>query len=293
MIKKLITDIANDTVSLSQALTKAKIIAYQIDNKTFQEWLKNELEGYQHGDSTLPPYRQFSCELKATIGNRTGHKTTVPITFSDDEKLMEELSTARITASIPALEENYKAIDTDICTFQFPPAITKSFLPGFKKRNPFYILFSIGQEFDKFKIKSIIDLTKQKLLDTLLEFDKTLPNFDNDIKLDDKKAETLQNIVTNNIYGNNNPINVATGKYVEQKDFSFTLDNSYSQLENLGVEQNQIDELKRLVSEYKHDQPTFILKTMQWLGSVTTSVATKGLVEHIPAITDFVHKLIT
>lgn len=217
---------------------------------------------------------------------------TVPVTFSENEELLQELSIAHITGSIPALEENYKAIDSDFCTFQFPQAVTKSFAPEFKKRNPFYILFSVGQEFDKFKIKNIIDLTKQKLLDTLLELDKTLPDFDVDIKLDNKKAETIQNIVTNNIYGSNNPVNVATGKNVEQKDFTFTLSTNYSQLEKLGVEQTQIEELKQLVSEYKRDQPTFTAKAMKWLGTVTASVATKGLVEHIPAITDFVHRLI-
>ncbi len=115
------------------------------------------------------PYRQFSCELKANIGNNSGQTSTIPITFSENEELMQELSTAHIIGSIPALEENYKAISSDLCTFQFPPAIAKSFQSEFKKRNPFYILFSVGQEFDKFKIKNIIDLTKQKLLDTLLE----------------------------------------------------------------------------------------------------------------------------
>lgn len=53
MIKKLISDIANNSVTLSQALTTAKIVAYKIDNITFQEWLKKEVEGYEYGDTTF------------------------------------------------------------------------------------------------------------------------------------------------------------------------------------------------------------------------------------------------
>ena len=56
--------------------------------------------------------------------------------------------------------------------------------------------------------------------------------------------------------------------------------------------QEEIDALKEVVQKFK-DKPDFVEKTMKWLGSVTASVAGRGLYEHIPAIIDFINKLIS
>ena len=47
MIKDLIKDIAYDKISVTQALTRAKLIAYKIRNDTFKNWISNELNGYE------------------------------------------------------------------------------------------------------------------------------------------------------------------------------------------------------------------------------------------------------
>ena len=44
MIRKIINDLACDKITLSKALTMAKIIASDIKNETFKQWIKSELE---------------------------------------------------------------------------------------------------------------------------------------------------------------------------------------------------------------------------------------------------------
>lgn len=64
MIRKIINDLATDTISLSKALTMSKIIASDIGSNSFKSWIRNELEGYNKRNE-LPDYRQVPCSLVA------------------------------------------------------------------------------------------------------------------------------------------------------------------------------------------------------------------------------------
>lgn len=63
MIKELIEDLTFDRITLSQALTRAKIIAYKVNNSDFKNWIQAEISGYK--DLELPDYRIISCSVFA------------------------------------------------------------------------------------------------------------------------------------------------------------------------------------------------------------------------------------
>ncbi|MGV3527261.1 MAG: hypothetical protein ACO1OO_00040 [Flavisolibacter sp.] len=95
--------------------------------------------------------------------------------------------------------------------------------------------------------------------------------------------------------GGNMTGNINTGKVqgnLHQENTGSTIINADKEVElkSYGVEQTHIDELKSIVSTSK-DKATLTSKAMKWLGSVSVSVAARGLYDNIPAITDFVHKL--
>jgi len=46
MIKDLIKDLAYDNIELSQALTRAKLIASKVKNDIFKQWLIKECRRY-------------------------------------------------------------------------------------------------------------------------------------------------------------------------------------------------------------------------------------------------------
>lgn len=91
------------------------------------------------------------------------------------------------------------------------------------------------------------------------------------------------NINTGKVHGNLHQEN--TGSIIINAD-------KEAELKSYGVEQAQVDELKTIVSTSK-DKATLTSKVMKWLGSVSASIASRGLYDNIPAVTDFVHKLIS
>src|SRR6266542_4265314 len=168
MIKQLITDLAYDRITLTQALSRAKILAYKIKNQEFQLWLKRELEGYDINNYFLPSYRKIPCTIKATVSDYWGYNeqtTTLAFTAASDD-LKEIMNFVLETKSISAIEESYKIIDTETAIQYFKPEQLKSMEETFKFKEKFdRLIIRAGREFNKQYLKIIIDHTKQKLLD--------------------------------------------------------------------------------------------------------------------------------
>ena len=85
MIKELIKDISYDKISLNQALTRAKLIAYKIDNGEFISWINNELNGYEDS-SFVPEYREFYCDIFAKVENPYYGSRLTPINLTEINK---------------------------------------------------------------------------------------------------------------------------------------------------------------------------------------------------------------
>lgn len=95
-----------------------------------------------------------------------------------------------------------------------------------------------------------------------------------------------------NISGNNNVVNNA-GRDIHQSGITITVtENQYQQLKGFGVDENQISELKEIISSHSQDKPTFKSKVLKWLSAVSVSLVTKGVVDHLPQINEFAHNLI-
>lgn len=138
----------------------------------------------------------------------------------------------------------------------------------------------------------VIELTKQKLLDTLLELDDKFSDIANEFHNTKSNMEKVQNIITNNIYGNNNPFTLAAGLNIEQKDNSVCVQGDYfSELEKLGVQKEEVRELKEIVKAHEKDKPSLKNKLLKWLGSVSASIASRGLYENLSAIGGIIKRL--
>src|SRR3972149_5918284 len=278
-MKELIKDLAYDKITLSQGLTRAKLTAFKVGNKPFQDWIKNELEGY-NGLDGLPPYRKLICVVKGTLVDGFGREEIVPCSFSGTGKEIEALmNTHDILQSINSLEENYSQLETNTGLIPFTPEQVIILEDALKIRQTYgKRLIKAGKEINKLVLKNIIDQTKQKLIDTLLELEKEFPDFESKFKNNKDNNEKVQNIITNNIYGGNTPLNIAAGNHVVQKDIHNTINAlDYTILEKLGVEQEKIVELKKIVETNSDNRDNLRQKAMKWLGSVTASVAGRGL----------------
>ena len=293
MIKQLIEDLAYDRVTLGQGLTRAKLIASKIQNTVFKEWVNQELQGYNSEDK-LPDYRKIPCQTSIIVGLPFGGQDIIP-TAVNDPKLARFYNEHPVTGAITHIESTLKDVVDEInITIQLPGnlalLLAKPFLEDIEARGGG--VRGVRKKFVKATYENIIELTKQKLLDTLLELHDQFPNLENEFVATRENLNKVNNIVTNNIWGNNNPINVASGQKVIQKDVMNNIDFvNYSKLETLGVKKEEIEELKTIVDNNKDNKSTLQEKTMKWVTPVITGVVARGLYEHVPQIMEFVTNL--
>lgn len=297
MIKQLIHDIAFDKISLSQALTRAKIIAYKIGNENFKNWLKYELEGYKFNSPELPKYKKIWAPIHLIAEFPNGQVEEFPVVMPENTKkeILDTLDFHRSTEAISIVEEqirNLKESKGFIEISQYQLAMLSKL---YQKQIDYYdgTIKRGRRKVGKAQYQNIIELTKQSLLDTLMQLESEFPNLIDDYKMTKENDEKVQNIITNNIYGNNNPMNIAVGQKVKQTGNTISISTSdVEKLESLGVEKQQIEELDTIIAENVNDKESLKNKAMKWLGAVSASVAARGLYDNIPEITDFIQNLI-
>jgi hypothetical protein len=294
MIKQLITDISFDNINLTQALTRAKIIAHKIGDINFQEWIKLEIEGYPFGSSKIPLYRKLRCIVKITRVDYFGNQNQVPVSFKDaDPELADMMTKLEIIQSISSIEENINMLAETKGIIEFNPNQIQILSQWLAESLDGDQIIRAGREVKKIEMINIVHQTKQKLLDILLELHTQFPNLDNEFTMTKENKEKVSNIVTTNIYGDNNPLNIAAGDSVNQSGNINNISTiDYSQLEKLGVSSTDIVELKELVSKTPKESGQLKQKVLKWLGTVSASVASKGLTDNLPAITEFIGQLI-
>lgn len=297
MIKQLITDIAYDNIKLSQAITRAKLVENKIKNDTLKKWLNKELEGYEFDDKYLPSYRKVWSVINLTAEFPFGRTQTFPVVLDESfgEKTLDLINFHRIVEPISIVEQQIENIQSPKGHINIPPQQVQMLAGLFKDQIDEYrgVVRSGKREIGKVQYQNVLEQTKQKLLDTLMELENEFPNLIDDYQMTEENKDKVQNIITNNIYGDNNPMNIAAGKTVEQTGNSITINAAdIKKLKKLGVEDEQIEELKTIVTENSKDKSTLTSKAMKWLGSVSASIAAKGLYDNLPALTEYVQQVI-
>ncbi len=108
-----------------------------------------------------------------------------------------------------------------------------------------------------------------------------------------EKQQAQYNQTNPNIIGHGNVVNIANGN-IHQSNINITVNQEqYKELKDLGIEDDKIEELKKLIEDNKKDKPTFIKSLTKWSGDVLKQVATKGLIDNIPHINAFVTHLLS
>lgn len=298
MIKQLISDIAFDKIKLSQALTRAKLVENKIKNETLKKWLNKELEGYEFNDKYLPSYRKVWSVINLTAEFPFGRVQKFPVLLNESfgEDIIDMVNFHRILEPISIVEQQIESlVDKAKGYITLPPQEVEILAGLFNDQVAQHrgVIRSGNREVGKVQYQNVVEQTKQKLLDTLMELEDEFPNLINDYKMTEENNEKVQNIITTNIYGSNNPLNIAAGKTINQIGNSFTFNSeSIEKLKALGVDEKQIEDLTTIVSENSKDKSTLANKVLKWLGSVSASIAAKGLYDNLPALTEFVHQII-
>ena len=296
MINELITDIVYDKITVSQGLTRAKLIARQIKNETFKSWLNKELNGYEYEDPLMPDYRKIWAEIQLTAEFPFGHVQSFPVVLSDDQRdLSDLLNHHRIVEPIAIVEQNIGQMNEGKAYIHLNGGMvqTVSELYQDQMAQNRGVIRSGKRTIGKAQLTNVVELTKQKLIDTLQDLEEQFPDLDNKYVMNDENNKKAQNIITNNIYGNNNPLNVAAGEQITQGDINLTINaEQVAKLKELGVEEEALEELQTIDKENPKGSSERKGKIMSWLGRVTASMTAKGVYENMPELIEFVGNLI-
>ncbi len=144
------------------------------------------------------------------------------------------------------------------------------------------------------QLSHIINLTKQKLIDTLLELDKAFPDLENEYEPSNDEKKEASTIITTNIYGSNVNSNIGVGDEIHQTQKLVTpnpkLEKILEEIKNLGVEEGYVLEVEKIINEEK-DKTSISKKLLAWTGKVATKSLEKGIEINIPLLIEKVQAL--
>lgn len=300
MIKQLIIDISHDNISLSQALTRSKIISHKLNNDTFKNWIKKETEGYEFDDPLMPSYRKIFSEMYLIAKFSGGQETKFPFSPPENspQEVLDTIKFHQIREPIPIIEiqisNEEKPVNGRIKLPLGMLEMAKSTLPKpvlMQIQMVGGVIDTLEREVHTVNLHNVINQTKNILLDTLLDLETQFPDLENDYTMTEENEMKANNIITTNIYGNNVPVNIATGNNVTQNNELKIENIDFDKLKALNVEDEHLQELKEIVENSQGDKKTFASKAIGWLGKVTASLTSRGIYDSIPVITEYIQTL--
>lgn len=289
MIKDLIKDLTFDNISLSQGLTRAKIIAFEIENDDFKNWISKELNGYTNKDK-LPDYRIIPCEIFAIIEGY-GVKKKVPYDLTEwDKELNGLIYKAESKQSVSTLEDGLKGNDGFYGYEDLPMQLVNTLRTA--SNNKF--LVGVQRRIQLSQVSHILNVTKQKLIDTLLELDSQFPDLQNNYQNTTENMKKASTIINNHIYGDNSSSNIGVGDNITQSInnvYEQKIEQVLSDLKALGVPEEELVEVKDIVTQ-ETDKTNLGKKLIGWVGKMTTKAIEKGIDLQIPMIMEKIQELL-
>ena len=112
----------------------------------------------------------------------------------------------------------------------------------------------------------------------------------------DNSSITETNISSSNLEGGN--VGIFDTEMKDSKISKLIIsDKQISQegkdeLKSYGIEDAEINDLNEIIQQNNDDKSSLKKKVLKWAGSVTSSMAAKGLYDNIPKIMEFIGKII-
>ena len=211
---KIIKDIVNEEVPLSQSLTRLQVIAYDLKNKSLERWAEDELTGYTD-EENVPEYR-----LKHSINfNYSGINNMVhlvknvnlnPSLLGTD--VLEQTVNISFKQSVSALESLLQEEGNSIYLDRSIYATEVE-----KNSNGAIQCMSIRQIVSKSDVQAILAEIKNRLLKSLLLLEEEFGCLDElDINIENEPSAKIKRI---NYEINNSILNI-------QEDFSENREDS-------------------------------------------------------------------
>ncbi|AVA39664.1 hypothetical protein C3Z14_06425 [Proteus mirabilis] len=211
LIDGILNDVISDNVNIPNILRKCLVLGFELNHQVLIEWVESELSGY-NSSLDLPPYRILPCRILGDFQGYNFQLNSMPIDlWCLDDVIRDKFSKIRLIQSISEVESLSK--DRDNSELGYP--IGPSYLPLIDSPYGDSQCYKAWIYISRSALVSIIDEVKNRILRTLLQINKEIPEA-KDIKmdkLDQKQKEAIKQIInnnfTNNISGNANIANAS------------------------------------------------------------------------------------
>lgn len=175
---------------VTDLLRKAYVVAKKLKIKEFEEWLHNELNGYQCPLDRVPEYRTIVGDMKAW----NPYNGWIPVIIPDDE-ITNLISKSKISQSIPEIDKLLKS-ESNYLVLKLPASM-ENLLGNFMEFTTKYQL-----HFSKSQANHILETVRNIVLEWALklEEDGILGNNISFSKEEQQKAQK-ENYNVYNFYG--------------------------------------------------------------------------------------------
>lgn len=198
---QIIKDIANGTITLETALTRALVIASDIENDKFKEWIEKEIGGYSTEDD-IPEYRISKDEFFKYTGKNGGYMCTdMPLPLP---KILRNLNLNPEYFYVN-IYDGINGIEKFLSNPEGKEQIRDlTFLAGEVYKVNGLQCASIKQVIPLNAFENVLNKVKNKLLQSLIYLDKMYGSLDDlDVDTSKKTSEEINKInmtVVNYIY---------------------------------------------------------------------------------------------
>ncbi|MDT2806615.1 hypothetical protein K5X77_08970 [Vagococcus lutrae] len=194
---KIVLDLQQEALSkdsdVLNLLRKAYIVARKLKLNEFEEWVNNELNGYQETDK-IPDYRKVRGEVKAW----NPYLGWIPMIIQNNE-IANQLSEHLASDSIPNLKNVYESLNGNHATLQFDAGMNNLLSKSSGVNTKYALMISANQIYNIMeRVRNIvldwsITLEENDILGEGLQFTEK----EKDIAV---SSSTINNY-TNNFYG--------------------------------------------------------------------------------------------
>ncbi len=150
-----------------------------------------------------------------TIELPFGRVQKIPVSIPDSfgEKAKDTMNHHRIVEPISIVEQQIENVEGVKGYIYLPTPMVEMLANLYQEQIDQYrgVVRNASRVVGKVQYQNVLEQTKQKLLDILMELDEQFPGLLDEYKMSEENNEKVQNIITTNIYGNNNPTNIASG----------------------------------------------------------------------------------
>ncbi|MGY2095709.1 AbiTii domain-containing protein [Pseudomonas simiae] len=156
LVLELQRDVLDRTIHIPDLLRKALLVSRKLKIKDIEEWLNDELNGYEA--RSVPSYRIVTGELKAF----NPYQGWIPVNMGELHESMCQHSTRDSVSQITDLVER---AETGTVTVKFPAGLNAAFMKLTRTN------FEPGLHVPVHKLVRILDVTKTKIMEFALDLE--------------------------------------------------------------------------------------------------------------------------